>query len=103
MNTSSNLSYRSENRTTSGHKESPASKTRDQLSAIELERVPRMVGTDAFLWGAVGSICLSALLQTIGKKETSHFIGQWVPTLLILGLYSKLTQQTRGAEEMEEE
>jgi hypothetical protein len=101
MNTSSNLSYSSE-KNDNNRGESAMSKVGSQLSSVQLEKVPRMVGTDAFLWGAIGSIGLSALLQTIGKKETSNFVGQWVPTLLILGLYSKITKQTRGAEESEE-
>jgi hypothetical protein len=32
----------------------------------------------------------SAVLQMSGARSASHFVGQWVPTLLILGVYNKL-------------
>jgi hypothetical protein len=28
-----------------------------------------------------------------GKPQASTFVGQWAPTLLILGLYNKLVKQ----------
>jgi hypothetical protein len=49
--------------------------------------------SDWFLWAAVGSIAASATLQATGKKHASTFVGQWVPTILILGLYNKLVKQ----------
>ena len=35
----------------------------------------------------------SATLQLMGNKQASVFVGQWAPTLLILGLYNKLVKQ----------
>jgi len=29
----------------------------------------------------------------LGRKDASVFVGQWAPTLLILGLYNKLVKQ----------
>jgi hypothetical protein len=29
----------------------------------------------------------------MGQKQASVFVGQWAPTLLILGLYNKLVKQ----------
>jgi hypothetical protein len=34
----------------------------------------------------------SAVMQALGRKNISLFIGQWAPTLLILGLYNKLVK-----------
>jgi hypothetical protein len=34
----------------------------------------------------------TAVLQMMGKKERSNFVGQWAPTLLILGLYKKIVK-----------
>ena len=34
----------------------------------------------------------SLALQMMGKKEQSNFVGQWAPTLLILGLYNKIVK-----------
>jgi hypothetical protein len=28
----------------------------------------------------------------MGKKETAQFVGHWVPTFLILGLYNKIVK-----------
>jgi hypothetical protein len=35
----------------------------------------------------------SAALHFSGKKPASVFVGQWAPTLLILGMYNKLVKQ----------
>jgi hypothetical protein len=42
---------------------------------------------------AVTAIGASATLQIMGKRSASVFVGQWAPTLLILGLYNKLVKQ----------
>ena len=39
------------------------------------------------------AIGVSATLQMMGKQSASVFVGQWAPTLLILGLYNKLVKQ----------
>jgi hypothetical protein len=35
----------------------------------------------------------AAALHFTGKKPASVFVGQWAPTLLILGVYNKLVKQ----------
>ena len=42
---------------------------------------------------AVTAIGASATLRIMGKRSASVFVGQWAPTLLILGLYNKLVKQ----------
>jgi hypothetical protein len=49
--------------------------------------------SDVFLWAAVGAMSTSFTLQMIGKQHASLFVGQWAPTLLIMGLYNKLVKQ----------
>jgi hypothetical protein len=49
--------------------------------------------SDTFLWIAVGAMTASATLQIMGNRHASLFVGQWAPTLLILGLYNKLVKQ----------
>jgi hypothetical protein len=51
------------------------------------------VASDTFLWTAVAATGVSATLQVTGKQSASVFVGQWAPTLLILGLYNKLVKQ----------
>jgi len=66
------------------HKEGPV--------ATAIEEQTAKLPSDTFLWAAVGSIGVSLALQMMGKKEASNFVGQWAPTLLILGLYNKLVK-----------
>ena len=40
---------------------------------------------------------LSLPMMLTGRKEAANFIGQWVPTLLIVGLYNKLVK-VQGSE-----
>ncbi len=42
-----------------------------------------------FILGAFVSMIASLVLQLKGRKHESLFIGQWVPTLLLLGLYKR--------------
>jgi hypothetical protein len=49
--------------------------------------------SDTFLWAAAGAITASLALQLTGKQHASQFVGQWVPTLLILGLYNKVVKE----------
>jgi hypothetical protein len=49
--------------------------------------------SDTFLWASLGAIATSLVLQTLGKKEESLFVGQWAPTFLVLGLYNKIVKE----------
>lgn len=66
------------------HREGPIARAIEQRTA----RVP----SDAFLWAAVGCMAGSAVMQAIGQKHISLFVGQWVPTILLLGLYNKIVK-----------
>lgn len=48
--------------------------------------------SDLFLWAALGSIVGSFALHIAERKQEAMFVGQWAPTLLILGLYNKLVK-----------
>jgi len=60
--------------------------------ARTIERQTTKLPSDLFLWAAVGTLAASFVLQTANRRERSLFVGQWVPTLLILGLYNKLVK-----------
>jgi hypothetical protein len=49
--------------------------------------------SDTFLWASMASMAASAALHFTGNKQASVFVGQWAPTLLILGVYNKLVKQ----------
>lgn len=60
--------------------------------AKSIEKVTARIPSDMFLWAAFGSIGLSLLARMLNRKDTSQFIGEWAPTILILGLYNKLVK-----------
>ena len=49
--------------------------------------------SSVFLAASLGSIAASAILKGIGKDDWALFVGQWAPTLLILGFYNKAVKQ----------
>ncbi len=57
-----------------------------------IEHQITQVPAETFLWGAFCSIGLSLTLRFLNRKHGALFVGQWAPTLLLLGVYSKLTQ-----------
>jgi hypothetical protein len=57
--------------------------------ASQQPKPPVRLSSDTFLWAAAGSIGVSALLQILGRRHLSQFVGQWAPTFLLLGLYNK--------------
>ena len=46
----------------------------------------------AYLSLAVGSMVASAAFMIAGKKQVANFIGQWAPSILVIGLYNKLVK-----------
>jgi hypothetical protein len=57
-----------------------------------IEEQTARLPSDAFLWTAIGSMGVSLALELAGKRHMGIFIGQWVPTILILGLYNKIVK-----------
>jgi phosphotransferase system glucose/maltose/N-acetylglucosamine-specific IIC component len=57
-----------------------------------MERVP--VG--AYYVAMLGSIGAALGLYLSGKKESAQFVGQWAPTIALLGLMNRLLRPTRG-------
>ena len=66
------------------HREGPVARTIEQQTA----KLP----SDTFLWAALGSMGLSAILQMTGKQKFSNFVGLWAPTFLMFGLYNKMVK-----------
>jgi hypothetical protein len=57
-----------------------------------IEHYTAQMPSDWFLWAAGASIFGSLTLHCLGRKEDAQFVGQWAPTLLILGLYNKIVK-----------
>lgn len=72
-----------------------ASETREGPVAREVERQTAKLPSDVWLWAAFASMLASLGLQLTRNRRLatlSNFFGQWVPTLLIFGLYNKLVK-----------
>ena len=69
------------------------SEHREGQVARSIEQQTAKLPSDTFLWAAIAAMGVSAVMQLTDKKEVSNFIGQWAPTLLILGVYNKLVKQ----------
>jgi hypothetical protein len=71
------------------------SKPREGELARTIESQTAKLPSDVWLWASIGSMVVSLGLQLSDNKKNkaaSNFIGQWAPTLLILGLYNKLVK-----------
>ena len=60
--------------------------------AEAIEEQTAKLPSDLFLWTAIGCMGISLTLQLMKQKHVSLFIGQWAPSILILGLYNKLVK-----------
>lgn len=50
----------------------------------------------AYFGLAVGAMAASAALVLTGRKQIGNFVGQWAPSILIMGLYNKITRELRA-------
>jgi hypothetical protein len=69
-----------------------ADKHEEGSVAKAIEEQTAKLPSDLFLWGAGAAITGSLTLRLLDREEDSQFVGQWVPTLLILGLYNKIVK-----------
>ena len=65
--------------------------------AKSIEKQTAKISSDVFLWAALGSMGVSALLQFTGKKRASLFVGEWVAPFLLFGVYNKIVK-TQGSD-----
>jgi hypothetical protein len=65
---------------------------REGMVARAIEQQTAKLPSDTFLWLAAASIAGSVTLKSLGRSHDALFVGQWVPTFLILGLYNKLVK-----------
>jgi len=62
------------------------------IVARTIEQQTAKLPSDIFLWGALGSIGVSLILELKGNPEKARFVGQWVSPFLLLGVYNKLVK-----------
>jgi hypothetical protein len=57
-----------------------------------VEMQTRRIPSIGFLGVAIGCMAASAFLMISGRKTWANFVGQWAPTILILGTYNKIVK-----------
>jgi hypothetical protein len=64
----------------------------EDVATTSIEELTKKVPSVSFLGLALGAIAVSATLMVLNKKTWANFVGQWAPTILILGTYNKLVK-----------
>jgi hypothetical protein len=60
--------------------------------ATAIEEQTAKIPSDVFLWAALGSMGVSAILKALKQNHTALFVGQWAAPFLLLGIYNKLVK-----------
>ena len=77
---------------------SPRQPKEGQVTKAIEKRTAQLPST-VFLGLAGGAMAASIMLAIFSKnKNSANFVGQWVPTFLILGLYNKIVK-TQGSDQ----
>lgn len=66
---------------------------REGRTAKAIESQTSKLPSTTFLWAAGASVAAALAMKIMRRDEDAQFVGQWAPTLLILGLYNKLVKQ----------
>jgi hypothetical protein len=65
--------------------------TEDEFTK-SIERQTASVPSSAYLGLALGSMAVALVAQSTGQGKWGNFIAQWVPSLLLIGIYNKLVK-----------
>ena len=71
---------------------STISQKKEGKTTALIESRTSKVPSGAYLTLAVGSMIASAAAMLAGKRHLANFIGQWAPSLLVIGLYNKVVK-----------
>lgn len=70
----------------------PRKQRHEGKMTTKIEERTSRVPSSTYLGLAFGSMIAAAAFQLTGKRQTAAFIGQWVPSLLVIGVYNKLVK-----------
>ena len=76
---------------TAQHKMMPGD-TDEGFTTKMIESQTARIPSGTFLTAGIGAIALSWLFLAGGRRNIANFIGLWVPTILIMGVYNKLVK-----------
>ena len=71
-----------------GHAGAPGEGTVTKMIESQTAKIP----SGTYLTAAIAAMVGSALLMVFGQRNVANFVGQWVPTILIIGLYNKIVK-----------
>lgn len=87
-----------------GQWEEHEGRPRESRRVRKMERMTARLPSDLFLWGAGAAMAASLVTQIMGGRGRGSrftateraplpmFIGMWVPSLLLLGVYNKIVK-----------
>lgn len=81
--------------TTQEAAETGAHKIEEIKEAREHAKLSEKISENSFLYATGASVILSAFLFTRKSRDWGLFVGQWVPSILTLGLFYKLLKQSK--------
>lgn len=67
----------------------------------KIEKQTAKIPSTFFLSAAGATVALALGLAVTHKKQWATFVGQWVPTILLLGIYNKIVK-TQGSDQKEQ-
>ena len=67
------------------------SRGEDRLTKT-IENQTTKLPSDVFLFAGIAAIACAAGLKAFGRSKDAQFVGQWVPTFLLFGLYNKIVK-----------
>jgi len=79
------------------HAKEYASNAAEVMSHEPVTNTAASIPTEAFIIAAGASIAGSLVLKLLGRQKDADFVGHWAPTLISLGLLSKLVEHTRSS------
>lgn len=63
-----------------------------KVAKVIEDKTAKFLPSDLFLWTSITTMAASFVLQVLGKRHISLFVGQWASPFLIMGLYNKLVK-----------
>lgn len=66
----------------------------------KIERYTSALPSATWLLLGAGALVSSLTLKLLGREKTANFVGEWVPTFLLLGIYNKLVKLHGSNREM---
>jgi hypothetical protein len=61
-----------------------------------IEHTAASIPSSAFFMLAGGAVVGSIALKAMGRSDAARFAGEWVPTILMFGLYNKIAKLFHG-------